>query len=199
MKLSFIPKKKNSILPFCQQSIILFLGLILLFYILVIGSNDRDRFLAVHCCETNMCNAGHRSSTGGRAALALLLATSFRFFFFFFRYWSRGLSPAAAAAATPHHIFSSSSLFVTFISISPSLSLFLFVCVCVWYTKPAFRNNFWPALCFISLLPTNPHETGILLRGKIEGKRERRRREKKKRLACHWAVCSDWMNKECAS
>ena len=181
MKLPFIPKKKNSILPFCQQTSILFRGLILLFYILVIGSNDRDRFLAVHCCETNMCNAGHRSSTGGRAALALLLATSFRFFFFFFRYWSRGLSPAAAA--TPHHIFFfffSLCNIHLYISVSLFFSLSLCVCVCVWYTKPAFRNNFWPALCFISLLPTNPHETGILLRGKIEGKRERRRREKKR-------------------
>ena len=136
MKLPFIPKKKNSILPFCQQTIILFLGLILLFYILVIGSNDRDRFLAVHCCETNMCNAGHRSSTGGRAALALLLATSFRFFFFFFRYWSRGLSPAAAA--TPHHIFFfffSLCNIHLYISVSLFFSLSLCVCVCVCDTR----------------------------------------------------------------
>ena len=117
---------------FVQQSSILFRGLILLFYILVIGSNDRDRFLAVHCCETNMCNAGHRSSTGGRAALALLLATSFRFFFFFFRYWSRGLSPAAAA--TPHHIFFfffSLCNIHLYISVSLFFSLSLCVCVCV--------------------------------------------------------------------
>ena len=86
MKLPFIPKKKNSILPFCPTVEHLIPRTNSTFLYSVIGSNDRDRFLAVHCCETNMCNAGHRSSTGGRAALALLLATSFRFFFFFFRY-----------------------------------------------------------------------------------------------------------------
>jgi hypothetical protein len=52
-----------------------------------IESNDRDRFLAVHCCETNICNGGISSSrwtsSGVVGAILLLLATSFRSFFFF--------------------------------------------------------------------------------------------------------------------
>ncbi|KAI9564890.1 hypothetical protein GHT06_008631 [Daphnia sinensis] len=44
-------------------------------------SNDRDRFLAVHCCETNICNGGSRwTSSGSCLALLPLLATSFRSF-----------------------------------------------------------------------------------------------------------------------
>nr|CAH0102336.1 unnamed protein product [Daphnia galeata] len=48
--------------------------------------NDRDRFLAVHCCETNICNGGISSSRWTSSgvvvvAILLLLATSFRSFF----------------------------------------------------------------------------------------------------------------------
>lgn len=56
--------------------------------LIYVESNDRDRFLAVHCCDTNVCNGGQRPAAPSVAVAALLLllfATSFRYFF---RYWS---------------------------------------------------------------------------------------------------------------
>ena len=47
-------------------------------------SNDRDRFLAVHCCDTNICNGGSRwTSSAASIVVAILLLRSF----FFFLYW----------------------------------------------------------------------------------------------------------------
>ena len=77
------------VFPFHHNNIILYINTFEIMKFRIIEKNDRDRFLAVHCCETNICNGGISSSRWTSSgvvvvAILLLLATSFRSFF---RYW----------------------------------------------------------------------------------------------------------------
>ena len=149
------------VFPFHHNNIILYINTFEIMKFRIIEKNDRDRFLAVHCCETNICNGGISSSRWTSSgvvvvAILLLLATSFRSFF---RYWFNccptffdlififfSWSVRYFVHTHSTHNLSCFIFFVFFYSSSISLFFFSFclLWMCVWYnTREAFLLLFF--------------------------------------------------------